>query len=147
MKYVLPALVLAASGVFVAAQEKEVPKDSTRITIPGCVKGRTFIIAAREGHEPTSGDLRPGRRFRLSGQKDMLKDIEKREGALLEITGLVKKSELSGPGGLTLAGGRVRIGGGQPRDPLLAGSSPTGATIDAILDVEGWNNTAESCPR
>jgi hypothetical protein len=47
---------------------------------------------------------------------------------------------------VTLAGGRVRIGGGQPRDPLLAGSSPTGATIDAMLDVEGWNNTAESCP-
>ena len=145
MKYVLPALVLAVSGVFAAAQEKEVPKDSTRITIPGCVKGRTFIIAAREGHDPTSGDLRPGRRFRLSGPKDMLKDIEKREGALLEITGLVRKAELS-PSGVTLAGGRVRIGGGQPRDPLLSGSSPTGATIDAMLDVEGWNNTAESCP-
>jgi hypothetical protein len=144
MKYVLP-VVLAASGVFATAQEREVPKDSTRITINGCVKGRTFIIAAREGHDSTSGDLRPGRRFRLSGKKDLLKDIEKREGALLEITGLVRKAELS-PSGVTLAGGRVRIGGGQPRDPLLAGSSPTGATIDAMLDVEGWNNTAESCP-
>ena len=60
MKHVLPALVLLVSGTLVAAQEREVPKDSQRITIPGCVDGRTFSIAAREGHDPTSGELATG---------------------------------------------------------------------------------------
>ena len=123
MKYVLPALVLA-SGALLVAQEREVPKDSTRITIPGCAKGRTFVVTAREGHEPTSGDLKPGRRFRLSGSKDVLKEIEKREGMMVEVTGLVRKAELAGPGGITTGGGRVRIGGGAPQAQVATRAAP-----------------------
>jgi len=147
MKYLLPAVVLLASTALVPAQEREVPKDSTRITIPGCVKGRTFTITQREGHEPTSADLRPGRRFRLSGPRSVLNDIEKREGTMVEVTGLVRKAELGGPGGVTIAGGRIRIGGGSPQDPLLGGGrSPSGVATDAVLDIEGWTNLLESCP-
>ena len=146
MKYLVPALMLA-SGALLVAQEREVPKDSTRITIPGCADGRTFVVAAREGHEPTSGDLKPGRRFRLSGSKDVLKEIEKREGMMVQVTGLVRKAELAGPGGITTGGGRVRIGGGAPQaqsgDPsrtLMSG------TMDAVLDVEGFDRLPDSCP-
>ena len=146
MKHLLPALVMLASGALAAAQEREVPKDSTRITVPGCVDGRTFIVAAREGHDPTSGELAPGRRFRLSGKKDILNDIEKREGTMVEITGLVRKAELAGPGGITTGGGRVRIGGGAPQAQTGAPSRTlTGGTTDAVLDVEGWQRLAESC--
>ena len=146
MKQLL-ALFMLASGALLAAQEREVPKDSTRITVPGCAKGRSFIVAQREGHDPTSGDLAPGRRFRLSGKKDILSDIEKREGMMVEITGLVRKAELAGPGGITTGGGRVRIGGGAPQ---AQGGSPnrtlTGVATDAVLDVEGWQRLPESCP-
>ena len=148
MKRLLPALVILASGALISAQERKVPNDSQRITVPGCVDGRTFIVAAREGHEPTSGDLSPGRRFRLSGPKDILKDLEKREGMMVELTGLVRKAELAGPGGVTTGGGRVRIGGGPPQAQVGGGPGhvPTGATTDAVLDVEGWNRLPESCP-
>ena len=148
MTHLLPALVMLASGALVAAQEREVPKDSTRITVPGCVDGRTFIVAAREGHDPTSGELAPGRRFRLSGKKDTLNDLEKREGMMVEITGLVRKAELAGPGGITTGGGRVRIGGGAPQAQTGGGPSRTltGGTTDAVLDVEGWQGLPESCP-
>jgi hypothetical protein len=146
MKYLVPALVLA-SGALLVAQEREVPKDSTRITIPGCADGRTFVVAAREGHEPTSGDLKPGRRFRLSGSKDVLKEIEKREGMMVQVTGLVRKAELAGPGGITTGGGRVRIGGGPPQaqggDP---GRTLMSGTMDAVLDVEGFDRLPDSCP-
>ena len=146
MKQLL-ALFMLASGALLAAQEREVPKDSTRITVPGCAKGRSFIVAQREGHDPTSGDLAPGRRFRLSGKKDILSDIEKREGMMVEITGLVRKAELAGPGGITTGGGRVRIGGGAPQ---AQGGSPnrtlTGVATDAVLDVVGWQRLPESCP-
>jgi hypothetical protein len=146
MKQLLSALVLLASGALLAAQEREVPKDSTRITVPGCAKGRTFIVAAREGHEPTSGELAPGRRFRLSGSKDILKEIEKREGMMVELTGLVRKAELAGPGGISTAGGRVRIGPGAPQSQVGGGPSVlNGVTTDAVLDVEGWNRLPESC--
>jgi len=146
MKYVLPTLALLLSGALVSAQEKEVPKDSQRITIPGCVDGRTFRIAAREGHDPTSGDLRPGRRFRLSGKKDILKDLEAREGQMVQITGLVRKAELAGPGGLSTGGGRVRIGGGAPQSQVGGGPNLQGVQTDAVLDVEGWDRLPESCP-
>lgn len=149
MKYLLlPAVVLLASGTPLLAQEREVPKDSARITIPGCAKGRTFIIAAREGHEPASAELQPGRRFRLSGKRDILDDIRKREGMMVEVTGLVRKADLAGPGGLTTGGGRIRIGGGPPREAVGGGPtrSPVGGTNDAVLDVEGWSRLPDSCP-
>jgi hypothetical protein len=148
MRTLLPAIAICASGALLAAQEREVPKDSTRITIVGCAKDRTFIVTAREGHEPTSGDLAPGRRFRLSGKRDILKDIEKHEGTMAQVTGLVRRAELAGPGGLTTGGGRVRIGGGPPQ-AQVGGSTRTlmgGATTDAVLDVEGWQQLPESCP-
>ena len=149
MKHLLPAVIILASAALLSAQqEREVPKDSTRITIPGCANGRTFIVAAREGHDPTSGDLAPGRRFRLSGPKDILKDIAVREGMMVQVTGLVRKAELAGPGGLTTGGGRVRIGGGPPQAQGGGGPSrtPTGVTTDAVLDVEAWDRLPESCP-
>jgi hypothetical protein len=147
MKLLLP-LVLVASGALVVAQEREVPRDSTRVTVPGCAKGRSFIVAAREGHEPTSGELAPGRRFRLSGPKDMLRDIEKREGMMVQVTGLVRKADLAGPGGITTGGGRVRVGGGAPQSHVGGGPNTTltGVATDAVLDVEGWERLPESCP-
>jgi hypothetical protein len=149
MKPLLPALILLSATVLVAQeQERKVPNDSERITVPGCAKGRTFIVMAREGHEPTSGQLAPGRRFRLSGNKDILKEIEKREGMMVQVTGLVRKADLAGPGGITTGGGRVRIGGGAPQAQVGGGPSntPTGVRTDAVLDVEAWDRLPESCP-
>jgi hypothetical protein len=139
-------LAVAASPAFPLAQERPIPNDSTRITIPGCARGRTFIIAERRGHEPASRDLLPGRRFRLSGPRGILDEIGKRERMMVEVTGLVRKSELAGPGGITIGG--VRIGGGPPRDPIGGEPtrSPQGVMTDAVLDVEGWTALPEPCP-
>jgi hypothetical protein len=147
MKQLLPVIALLASGALLAAQEREVPKDSARITVAGCTKGRTFVVMAREGHEPASGELAPGRRFRLSGNKNVLNDIEKREGMMIEVTGLVRKAELEGPGGITTGGGRVRIGGGAPQAQVGGSPSraPSGVATDAVLDVEGYNRLLEPC--
>lgn len=148
MKLLFSVAALLAAGALLAAQEeRKVPNDSARITIPGCADGRTFIIAAREGHESVSAELRPGRRFRLSGPKDILKDIEAREGSMVEVTGLVRKADLAGPGGISAAGGRIRIGGGSPQAGI--GTDPSrgrvGGTLDAVLDIEGWRPLLEPC--
>jgi hypothetical protein len=101
----------------------------------------------REGHETRSREVAPGRRFRLSGPKEILTEIEKREGSMVQVTGLVRKADLTGTGGITAAGGRVRIGGGAPQAQVGSGPARTPmGTTDAVLDVEGWNRLPDPCP-
>src|SRR6187549_713285 len=94
----------AAAGLAVGAaaqqpqQEKPVPKDSIRITIPGCSKGTVFTVMESPEHESRSS-VAPGRRFRLAGKKDVLADVKKAEGQMIEITGLIRKGQQDPTGG------------------------------------------------
>ena len=138
-------LVLFAPGVLLA-QEREVPRDSMRISIPGCSKGSAFVVGVSPENDRTSTEVAAGRRFRLTGKKQILDEIKKREGTMVEVTGLIRKSDLAGPGGITTGGGRVRIGGGPPVDSGGVSPSRAPASANAILDVEGWRPLADSCP-
>jgi hypothetical protein len=129
------------------AQERPVPSDSARVAIPGCAKGRAFVVADTPEHEPVQADIAPGRRFRLSGPKELLNDIKKHEGRLIEVTGLVRKAALKGPGGIGIAGGRVRIGGGAPVSPTGDPTRSPQGYEQPVLDVEGWRQLGENCPR
>ena len=127
------------------AQERPVPSDSARVAIPGCVKGSAFIVTKAPEDQPTQGDIAPGRRFRLSGPKDMVNDIKKHEGRLIEVTGLIRKNALKGPGGIGVAGGRVRIGAGVPQAPTGDPSRALPSYEQPVLDVEGWRQLDENC--
>jgi hypothetical protein len=150
MKRLVPVgvgLLLAAVPLLAQEdQERKVPKDSALVSIQGCAKGRTFIVAERSEHRPTTSDIDPGRRFRLSGPKDILKDIEARERTMIEITGLVRKSQLAGPGGIAIAGGRVRIGGAMPRSPINDPARDP-AYNQAVIDVESFRLLPDECPK
>jgi len=135
------ALMLFLAAIAVAAQERPVPSDSSRITIPGCAKDRAFIVGTPDGRETRPTAIQAGRRFRLAGPRAVLDDIRKREATMVEITGLVRKSDLSGPGGVTLLGGRVRIGGALPRDPVR---DPMYNQV--VIDVEGFQLLPDRCP-
>src|SRR3954451_1540519 len=76
-----------------AAQEtKKVPKDSVRISIPGCSKGMIFTAARRT--EDTGGPPVPeGTHLRMNGPKKLIAEIKAQEGSRIEITGLVKKGQ------------------------------------------------------
>jgi hypothetical protein len=142
--FVSAAGALCLAGA-VAAQERPVPGDSARVAIPGCAKGRAFIVSESPEHEPAQLAIAPGRRFRLSGPKEILNDIKKYEGRLIEVTGLVRKNALQGPGGIGIAGGRVRIGGGSP---VASTGDPTRSVQgyeQPVLDVEGWRQLGENC--
>ena len=122
-----------------AAQEKPVPNDSLRISIPGCPKGVMFTVTESPEQESRSS-VPPGRRFRLSGKKDLLKEIKEREGGLIEVTGLVRKGQVDQTG--VPLGGGVSIspgpmGGSMGRDPSYS---------QVILDVEGWRPLVGDCP-
>lgn len=125
------------------AQEKEVPKDSMRITVPGCARGRVFVVGPRTEHEPGRSDVPPGKRFRLQGNREVLDEIRKREDSMVLLTGLVRKSDMTAPG--------VNLGGGVRVSPgaTAPGASSPGRNStfeETIFDVESWQPRPESCP-
>lgn len=144
MRKIVVGIILAASTAAVPyAQERKVPSDSARITIPGCAKDRRFIVARTAAHETARSVVEPGRRFRLNGKKPLLEEIKKQQAFMVEVTGLVRQADLSGPGGVSVGG--VRIGGGPPQAGVADARRNMGS-MDPVIDVESWRPLAEPCP-
>lgn len=141
----LAALVIV-SGSVLAAQERKVPKDSALVTLQGCATGRTFIVGPRTEHATRNLEIEPGRRFRMNGDKKLLERIKEGEDTMVEITGLVRKADLAGPGGIPLAGGRIRIGGADPRQPVGANAGRGTVYNQAVIDVESARPLGDRCP-
>jgi hypothetical protein len=140
------ALVLAS--LVLNAQEPDVPKDSTRITVTGCLKGRMLTSVRREEPEPVSTPVEDGRRFRLSGPKKVLSEIQAQGDQLVSVTGLVKLSQLSpATQGISIGGGgSIRLGGGPPnRDPTGVDPRRDPLANQTLLDIESWRPLPESC--
>ena len=51
--FLFAAVFSCVTGIL-CAQERPVPSDSARVAIPGCAKGRAFIVSKSPEHEPTS---------------------------------------------------------------------------------------------
>lgn len=130
---------VAASSLLVAAQEtKRVPKDSVRVSIPGCTKGYIFTAGRRTVDEPGHFEISEGMHLRMNGPKKLMTEIKAHEGSIIEITGLMKKGQYRE--GINIGKG-VRVtpgpaGGGLP--------SPTAGQIQ--IDVEGWRPLLGACP-
>src|SRR6185503_20530262 len=139
----LALALLAALSNLLSAQERPVPKDSTRLSISGCARGRVFTVGRDPEHE-TSFVIELGTKIRLEGDKKVLAEVKKHEGSMVEITGLMKQSDVVQPG-VGLAGGRVRV------TPVMP--SPNGrVAVDPgppppILDVESYRLLNSSCPK
>ena len=137
--------VLGASLATVTAQEKEkkkVPKDSVRVTVPGCVKGYVFTAVPRTEDQPGSGEVPPGMHLRMNGPKKMMEEIKAHEGQVIEITGLMKKGQYTQ--GVAIGGG-VRVMPGQ--SPASGGGmGPAPTTPQNFIDVEGWRLATGNCP-
>jgi len=145
--YLLPVCVALTSIAVTAAQERPVPKDSSRVSIPGCARNRTFIVGQAPEGEPVRSDIAAGRRFKMNGAKQTLSDIKAHERTLIEVTGLVRRADLDPPRGVGIAGGRVRIGGGQPQSPVGSGPATSPSYAESIIDVESWRQLPGECPQ
>ena len=146
MRAIAIAAVLVLAGGLAAAQERDVPKDSERISIPGCARGRSFIVMPRDEIEPVRSDVQTGRRFRLNGPKKLLDEIKKVEANYVEVTGLVRKSQLNQSQGIPIAGGRIRIGGTPVHRDPTADPARDPRYNEVVIDVESWRPLPESCP-
>ncbi|MEZ5286461.1 MAG: hypothetical protein R2712_16965 [Vicinamibacterales bacterium] len=141
MKALTLAAIVVGFVAVAAGQEKPVPDDSLRIAIPGCSKGVVFTVTESPEHESRSS-VAPGRRFRLAGPKKLLEEIKAWEGAVIEVTGLIKKGQID-ERGISLGGG-VRVGPG-PTPGSAVGRNPNFSQI--VLDVEGWRPLTGACPK
>jgi hypothetical protein len=145
MKKLMAVGLVVASGMLASAQDREIPKDSELVSIRGCAKNRTFIVAPRSEDQPGTLSVEPGRRFRLNGTKKILDDIKARQRSVIEVTGLIKKADVNPPQGVPVLGGRVRIGGAMPREPM---SNPARdpAYNQVVMDVQSWRVMPGDCP-
>jgi hypothetical protein len=142
MRFAAVAAALAlVSGSLGAQEEKKVPKDSMRVSIPGCVKGYIFTAGRRTVDEPGSG-APEGTHFRMNGPKKLIEEIKAQEGSMITLTGLIKKGQFE-PGGTAIGGG-FRVGPG----PTMAGNTPGGSPVasQVSIDVEGWRAIEGHCP-
>jgi|SRR5579871_698268 len=137
---VIGVLLVATS---VLAQEvKKVPKDSVRVSIPGCAKGAAFTVGPRSADEPGTVDVMEGLHLHMNGPKKLMSAIKAHEGKMIEITGIVKRDDLV-PNQVNLGRG-VGISAG-PATP--SGSTGVPLMSRAQIDLEGWRQIPGDCPR
>jgi len=146
MKFVVIAAALAVSAFAVQAQDtqekKPVPKNSMRVSIPGCTKGYVFTVGARTVDQPGSANVPEGMHLRMNGPKQLMSEIKAHEGSMIEITGLMKKGQYD-PRGVAIGGG-IRI---SPGPSSTGGMGPGVPDSDQPqIDVEGWRPATGDCP-
>ena len=135
------AAAMSLGTLLVAQEEKKpVPKDSVRLSIPGCTKGYVFTAARRTSDEPGSADIPEGMHIRMNGPKKLMSEIKAREGQLIQITGIMKKGQYAP--GIGIGGGVRVMPGASPGGSIS--SAPMGASQISI-DVEGWRPAAGEC--
>ena len=141
-----PIVLLLASLASPPVQDQErpkVPKDSVKVDVDGCLKGRVLRTSDVRPVDTESGlDVRYLRTFRIAGKKDVLASVKEHDGQAVEIIGLLKKADLQ-PRGVRV--GRVVIGGGTPMaDPTRRGlPDPSDQII--VLDALSVKPTGASC--
>ena len=143
---VASALVAAFMPAAFAQDLKPVPKDSTRIIVPGCAVDYVFTAVRATEDTPGGATVPEGTHLRLSGKKALLSDIKAHEGSRMQITGLIRKGQSLG-GGLAIGGARVS-GGGRPVAGGTGGyGGGVGSGVDRIvIDVEAWQPIPGDCP-
>src|SRR3979490_1103004 len=107
---VIIAAVAVLGGGLGAQEQNRGPRDSVRVSIPGCTKGYIFTAGRRTQDEPGSVNVPEGMHFRMNGPKKMMAEIKAHEGSMIEIIGITKKGQYK-PDGVGIGGG-VRVGPG-----------------------------------
>jgi hypothetical protein len=138
------AIGVTSVGVLAAQEVKPVPKDSVRVYVTGCTKGRIFTAGPRMEDPPSNLELREGTHLRMNGPKKVMEEIKAHEGSMMMVglTGLMKKGQYA-PGGVSIGGVRIAPAPGSSGP----GASISSAAVDqAFIDVEGVRPVAGRCP-
>ncbi len=127
-------------------ESKPVPKDSVEIATRGCLKGRVFTATPRpEDEGVTLGPDVTGRHFRVAGPREVMDEVKKYDGDLVEVVGLVKKSDLADYGtGMKIGSSRVIIGAPGTDPSRMNTRTPTGGV--PVMDLTAVRFLSDVCP-
>ena len=140
-----------AVAIAAAVQNKDrkdptgLPKKGDAVVLKGCLRGGA-LEATDVGAEEESAPLLSGMTFRLTGKKDVLKDLKKdHDGRIVEIHGKLK-SDLQPQAGYGTNVGRVRVTVGAPS----AGAG--GPDMEAqrslpVVEVAKFDGLGSACGR
>jgi hypothetical protein len=142
-------VVLLMAGLIagpVSRQEKSqekpaVPKDSVELVVIGCLKGRVLKAVENRQADVENSPLVGDRSFRLAGKKDVMDEVKRQDGHLVEVSGLVKRSSLDDKGAQV---GRVTVGGGSPVSGV-GGRMPSPAENVVVMDATSVRLRSSSC--
>ena len=135
-----------------AAQEqrppetKPVPADSVQITTTGCLKGRVFTATEPPEENMRQGPNVTGRSFRLNGPRELMDDVKKHDGDLIQIVGIVRKND-AGPAPPTARVGNTNITIAAPRtgDPQQSARQPISNGLP-VMDASSMRFLSDTCP-
>jgi hypothetical protein len=136
--------LLLLSALHAAPQEtRPVPAGSVEVGSRGCLSGRVFTATRPESDDVTLGPSITGWSFRLAGPRELLDQVSKYNGNLVEVTGLVQESEFTRP--------RQRSGSGvtmsAPRtDPTRKNVRNTPVGGLPVMDLTAVRYLSAGCP-
>jgi hypothetical protein len=145
------AVLCVAIPAILAAQNKSkhpsaLPEKGDLVVLKGCLRGGA-LEATDVGAEDSSTPLLSGLTFRLTGKKDLLKEMkQKYDGRLVEVRGTLKSDLQPQAGyGTNVGGMRITIGGptagpGGGREAETRKSLP-------VVDVSGFEGSGTGCGR
>ena len=118
----LLTLLIALTPSQEGQERPKVPKDSMRLLITGCLKGRLLAVDDARRTDVEGGFPIRARSFRLAGKKDVMDEVKKQDKHLVEVEGIVKQSALAEPGmkvgkGVTISGGPATSSPGRVPPP------------------------------
>jgi len=138
MAAIVMTLVLALMTPQETKKEKpRVPEDSIELTVIGCLTGRALKTIDRRQTEVESSPYVGERTFRLAGKKDVMEDVKKHNGHLVEVVGIVRRADLDDKG--------VKIGRATISGAPMDGRVPGPAANVAVMDAESVRLRASSC--
>lgn len=143
-------LSIAVSAIL-AAQNKSrdptaLPKKGDPVVLKGCLRGGA-LEATDVGAEDSSTPLVSGLTFRLTGKKDLLKEMkQKYDGRLVEVRGTLKSDLQAQAGyGTNVGGMRITIGG-PTAGPAGAREAETRKPLP-VVDVSDFEGSGTGCGR
>jgi hypothetical protein len=137
------AMAVTVVGALAAQEIKPVPKDSVRVYVTGCTKGRVFTAGPRMEDPPSNLEVREGTHLRINASRKLFDAIKAHEGStMVGITGLMRKGQYA-TGGVSIGGIRISPAPSSP-GPRAGTGSPV--VEQPVIDVEAVRPVAGRCP-
>lgn len=141
-------VLLLTSSATAAQKEKPVsrePKKGEAIVVKGCLTGQA-LEATELGSVDATGALSSGVTFRLTGDKNLLKQMrDEHDGKVVEVNGILK-SDLPRESVVSRKVGRMRITLGTPSVNPAAQEAETRRSLP-VLEVKSFDGSTVTCGR